>query len=227
MAAKKYADVEIGFRYGRLTVIQKMDRQRRQDRYKSLCDCGNTTESYAFTLKAGDAKSCGCVAAEKAKARWKNPTEEMRKVARDACGNRTHSLSKHAVYRAWSDMRSRCNKPAHKWYPSYGGRGIRVCERWESSELFIADMLPSWKPGLQLGRKDNNGNYEPSNCRWETPTENQNNKSNNVFVDTPSGRMTLAQASKHYGVSCGAIKYRLSVGKCGDALFSKSQRQST
>ena len=224
MSRKKYPDVEVGFRYGKLTVFQRADNRGNQSRYRSLCDCGNTTESFGFTLKTGSAKSCGCVAAQKAKDRWKNPSDEMRQKARDACSNRTHSLSKHPAYRAWADMRSRCENPRNKFFPSYGGRGIYVCQRWQDSANFIADMLPTWRKGLQLGRIDNDGPYSPDNCRWETPVQNQNNKSNNVWLDTPLGRMTVSQAGRAFGLTHGCLKYRLSVGKSGDELFAPSER---
>lgn len=216
--------VEVGFRFGLLTVIAEENQSGRQRRFRSLCDCGNTTVSFAFSLKDGSAKSCGCVAARKAKDRWKTPTPEMFERLRNANKNRTHGLSKHAIYRAWSDMICRCTKPKHKWFPSYGGRGITVCERWMSSESFIADMLPTWQPGLQLGRRDNNGHYEPNNCRWETPQENQNNKSNSAWIETPDGRMTVSQAAQLYGLSNGCLTYRWSVGKRGLDLVAKSQR---
>ena len=91
-------------------------------------------------------------------------------------GNRnaeTHGMSKHPLYRAWVAMRTRCNDSRNK---HYGGRGIRVCPRWEQFENFLKDMRPAWKAGLTLDRIDPNGNYEPSNCRWATWSQQARNK---------------------------------------------------
>lgn len=86
-------------------------------------------------------------------------------------GNRnavTHGMSKHPVYRTWQSMLARCGNPADK---DYGGRGIKVCDRWKKFEAFRDDMLASWKKGLTLDRINNDGDYEPSNCRWATRAE--------------------------------------------------------
>lgn len=89
--------------------------------------------------------------------------------------NKRHGLSFSTENDIWRQMRYRCNSPSCKHYPLYGGRGIRVCERWDSFENFLADMGPK-PPGLSLERKDNNGNYEPSNCKWATRLEQSRNR---------------------------------------------------
>lgn len=224
MTKAKYPPVLIGNVYGRLTVESEAEKLGRQKRYNCICLCGNKTVSFGFSLKSGDSKSCGCIAAEKAKERWKTPTQEMRQVLIDANTNRTHGLSKHSIYRAWADIKRRCLDTEYEWYPSYGGRSIDICDRWMSSTNFINDMLPTWESGLQIGRINNDLGYFPENCRWETPTQNQNNKSNTVYVDTPDGRMTLFDAKNLYNLNGSCIKYRHDVGKRGRELTKPSQR---
>lgn len=91
---------------------------------------------------------------------------------------KTHGLSRsnHPIYWAWANMKKRCYNPKAKGYADYGGRGIKVCEQWQDSVNFINDMLPTWQPGLQLDRIDNNGDYEPDNCKWSTKSEQMSNR---------------------------------------------------
>src|SRR3990172_10547041 len=87
--------------------------------------------------------------------------------------------NRHPVYRAWENLKARCLNPNDTGYKDYGGRGISVCDRWLNSfENFRDDMLPTWQKRLQLDRIDNNGNYEPSNCRWATRSQNVKNRRN-------------------------------------------------
>lgn len=104
--------------------------------------------------------------------------------------NQTHGAAKNGgtpEYRTWRAMRSRCNNPRDTGWSRYGGRGIRVCERWNSFECFLADM--GLRPSLNysIDRIDNNGNYEPSNCRWATDYEQNRNRGDNIFL-TYNGR---------------------------------------
>lgn len=83
-------------------------------------------------------------------------------------------------YRAWKGARGRCNNPNYHSYHRYGGRGIKVCERWNDFNNFIKDMGTAPNNNYQLDRIDNNGDYEPNNCRWVTPKENANNRKNTI-----------------------------------------------
>lgn len=92
---------------------------------------------------------------------------------------------RHPMYNSWAGMKQRCKDTNADNYKNYGGRGIKVCDRWlESFENFRDDMLPSWKQGLQLDRIDVNGNYDPNNCRWATPSENAKNRRNKASVQS-------------------------------------------
>jgi hypothetical protein len=88
----------------------------------------------------------------------------------------THGLSRSGTWNSWMGMRVRCTDPSNKKYADYGGRGIRVCERWQSFDAFLADMGPRPAGRFSLDRIDVNGNYEPSNCRWATDTEQRHNR---------------------------------------------------
>lgn len=218
----------IGERFGKLVVlseIPKEERVGRQRRMRCLCDCGNVTTPMLFTLKNGSAKSCGCVAANKAKERWKNPTEEMiEERRRQGDRNKTHGMSKHPAFQQWADMKSRCTNKHHEWYPSYGGRGIGMQESWYSFECFWIDMGGSWVNGLQIDRIDNDLGYSKENCKWSTRSEQQRNKSNTMYIETPNGVMDITTASEVYGLSTGCLRYRYSAGYRGADLIKKSQR---
>lgn len=117
--------------------------------------------------------------------------------------NQKHGASKGggtAEYRVWRSMRSRCNNPRDSGWSRYGGRGIRVCERWNSFENFLADMGP--RPSLEysIDRIDNNGNYEPSNCRWATDYEQNRNRSDNIFMTCNGKTQCMSDWAKELGL---------------------------
>ena len=118
--------------------------------------CGKEFECLQQNVKKGNTKSCGCQSVK-----FKNP----------------HGLRYHRLYDTWRDMKGRCYNPKSTNYTDYGGRGIKVCDRWLDIKNFIEDMYPSYQEGLTLDRIDVNGNYEPDNCRWTTKeVQNRNNR---------------------------------------------------
>lgn len=116
-----------------------------------------------------------------------------------------------SIYNLWKAMRMRCLSPKVKAYDSYGGRGIRICERWDSFENFVADMGPR-PEGMTLERKDNDGNYEPANCVWASRTNQANNRRSNRIVEYAGERLTLAELSRKFGIPYGRLYMRLSRG---------------
>lgn len=154
-----------GNTYNRLTV-QGLDHVKRSKRfYRCLCVCGRTCVVDISHLKSGNTKSCGCLMHE-----WSTSGKAPLKHG-GAKGGHT------VEYNAWAKMRQRCYNPKDHKYPNYGGRGITVCERWNSDfAAFLADMGPRPSPTHSINRINNDGNYEPSNCNWATPKEQSNNR---------------------------------------------------
>jgi len=139
------------------------------------------------------------------------------------CNNKltyvTHGHSKapsgsaeHSTYGIWTGMRARCNNPKSKTYRNYGGRGIKVCARWNDSyEHFLEDM--GLRPdGMQIDRIDNNKGYEPGNCRWVTNITNSRNTRKNVHITLDGETMCVAEWAERLGISRNTLCHRLS--KC-------------
>lgn len=167
---KKRIDLT-GAVFDRLTVIEYAGNDKYKNaQWKCRCECGTEKVISGASLRSGHTLSCGCFHKEKA-SDWavKNKT--------------THGMRKSRTYSVWTNMRTRCTNPKYKQYKDYGGRGITVCDRWlESFENFLADMgeAPEDKT---LDRIDNNGNYEPNNCRWATYHEQRMNRSDTVMFE--------------------------------------------
>lgn len=195
----------VGKRVGQWTVLRYSHRTglpRSRTYWWCRCDCGTEKAVIAHSLRNGTSNSCGC----------RTPGI----VGRAAT---THGLSRHPGYRTYRAMRKRCEWPADESWGLYGGRGIKVCEKWDTFEAFWADMGPSWRPGTWIERIDVNGNYEPSNCTWATPIEQGANRRNNVILETPDGPMTLMQASRKYGIGYQTISARIRYGWKMEDLF--------
>lgn len=153
------------------------------------CDCGNWTISAACQLKCGKTKSCGCITLERLS---------------------KHGLSDSSpIYRVWSGMRSRCRSPKNVAYHNYGGRGIKVCDEWNSFEIFQRDMIADYRSGLTLDRRDNSGDYCKENCRWVSRAVQNSNQRRNRFIDTPAGRITVSQAAKIFQIHINTLNKRI------------------
>jgi hypothetical protein len=156
----------IGQRFNRLTVTERTANDKHgNSRWLCLCDCGTAREAPGQALRNGKVKSCGCTKLEATVARNKAATTH----GHTAGGKRSRTFI------SWVCMRERCTYPSDKRWAHYGGRGIKVCERWQQFENFLADM--GERPeGVTLDRKDVNGDYTPDNCRWATNVEQRANR---------------------------------------------------
>ncbi len=140
--------------------------------------------------------------------------QETRLIHGDATRDRTAP-----EYTAWTNMRHRCTSPNWPRFAAYGGRGIRVCERWSSYAAFLADMGRRPSPKHSLDRIDNNGNYEPGNCRWATRSQQARNMRSNHFVVIDGESATLMEWAERSGLDVGCIKGRLKRGLSGLSLL--------
>ncbi len=127
-------------------------------------------------------------------------------------GNTTHGHTVGRVipreYTCWQQMLNRCRNPKTTHYEDYGGRGITVCARWSLFENFLADMGPA-PAGMTLDREDNDGNYEPGNCRWATPVEQARNTRRNVFLEVDGRQVCLTEAAEMRGLKVTTLWQRL------------------
>jgi hypothetical protein len=156
-----------GLRFGRLTALH-IDPLRGTNRHwVCACECGNRATVQISRLRSGKTKSCGCLRSE---------------VLRAICGKarRRHghasNWEKTSEYHSWQAMWRRCTNPKHKSYADYGGRGIRVCDRWKDFSKFLEDMGLKPGRGFSIDRIENQGNYEPGNCKWSTPKQQAGNR---------------------------------------------------
>ena len=171
-----YHDIS-GVRFGRLVAKERVDKK-----WRCACDCGAEKLINPSNMKRGLTKSCGCLSRQLTGAR---NTALLSK----------HRMSKSGEYKTWQGMHQRCGNRTDKSFNNYGGRGIRVCERWGSFDFFFADM-GNRPDGASLDRINVDGDYEPENCRWATAKQQQRNKRNSLIVVIDGKRSCLADFIK-------------------------------
>lgn len=186
---RKYPDPDPGHKFGKWTVIQRESIKM----WSCQCECGTVRQFTRNYIAKENSKSCGCVFFKHG-------------------GSSGSRGNQHRLYDTWHGMLQRCLNPTCKDYPKYGGRGISVCEKWREFLGFISDMEHSFVEGTSLGRVNNDLGYYPENCRWETPVEQNNNRSNNHFLCCYGLRMTVAQWSRHLGIHHNVLHGRIGRG---------------
>lgn len=184
-----------GKRFGHWTVLEFHSRDRRGNlRWLCLCKCGVKRTVTGTSLVNERSKSCGCL-------KTQITTERFTK----------HGLHGAPAYGSWMAMMNRCNCLSNKAYSDYGGRGISVCERWLSVENFLADMGPKPK-GMSLDRIDNDRDYEPDNCKWSTPSQQQRNTRNNRCLTYKGQTRCLAEWAEIFNLNYGTLRTRIKRG---------------
>lgn len=163
-----------GSKYGRLTVVRQAERNQFGDiRWECVCECGNLVAVPVGSLTSEHTRSCGCLQREKASVQGKII----------GAANHKHGMTETPEYHAWHGMRQRCLDKNHPGFKHWGGRGVKICDRWNEFKNFYADVGERPTPKHSLDRfPDPNGNYEPSNVRWATQKEQQRNRRRHRMV---------------------------------------------
>lgn len=190
-----------GQQFGRLRVLQRAPNDGKRTQWRCSCWCGRETVTRGSRLVSGNARSCGICSTRS----W--PTT----IAR-------------SELITWQSMLQRCSNKNDK---NYGGRGIKVCARWRKSfEQFLADMGPRPSPAHTLDRKDNDGNYEPANCRWATKKQQARNMRRTVWVVYDGERVALADLAEWSGLATKTVQKRLARGYVLEIALRTPSRQS-
>lgn len=202
-----------GVRSGKLSVVSLSEKRSGKAMYwNCICDCGERCLVRSIKIVSGWTTSCGCIQFD----------AESREAARVKATKHGGSYTKE--YRTWDAMRRRCNDPKHPQYPDYGGRGIKVCQEWGKFENFIAAMGAAPK-GMSIDRINNDGNYEPANCRWATKMTQANNKRNTTYVKYKGRMVPVAELARIGGMNRTAVKQRIAYGWSAEDAISTPIRQ--
>lgn len=202
--------IAVGSRFGKL-VVGAPEMGKRQMGYACQCDCGNTTNAGPYGLIHARVISCGCV--------------------KRASGSRLrHGHARKgavtAEHKIWQGMMTRCSNKNEPAYACYGARGITVCDRWLLFENFLSDMGERPSAAHSIDRyPDNNGNYEPGNCRWATSSEQARNRRSSRIIEINGKSMVFADAADRFGVPYGTAKTRIAEGWSPEEAFGLAPRK--
>lgn len=185
-------------RFGRLVAIKHLGKNKNNKAlWLCQCDCGNIITTQGSSLLQGRTTSCGCISREKTIKR-----------------NTKHNMRHTRIYNTWLNMKSRCYNPNNKSYKYYGGKGITICDEWlNSPQNFISWAYSNgYTDELTIDRIDVNGNYEPSNCRWITFTDQMNNRSVCTYFTIDGETHSLTEWCRIYNVSPKLVRPRINKG---------------
>lgn len=192
--------------FGRLTVIRKEGSDNnRKALWLCECSCGNTIIVNTERLHNGKTQSCGCYKADILRSRLT-----------------THGMSNSKLYNVWHTMIQRCENPKDKQFKNYGERGIAVCKEWHDSELFMDWALNNgYEEGLTIDRINVNEGYSPSNCRWITQKEQNNNTRRNIIINYNNKTQTLSQWCDELEFKYSLAYNRFKKGKSPEEIFKR------
>lgn len=187
----------MGQKFYKLTVVEFMGRKNLHSWYRCRCDCGGEAITTSNNLRRGTTLSCGC--------------EQRIRAGKSKFKHGQSGAKKTSEYNAWKGMKQRCYNINDKRYADWGGRGIKVCDRWlESFENFYTDMGKKPSPKHSLDRfPDTNGDYEPSNCRWGTDEQQRRNTRRSRHYEFDGIKMVLADWASHFGVNHSTLSEHL------------------
>lgn len=199
----------IGCRFGRLVVLERAgSTKHKKALWRCICDCGNEKIACGSKMLKGETKSCGCILRENALLLGEK--------------NIKHGQRKNIIYHIWRGIKSRCFNKKDKNYNFYGAKGIKMCDEWNDSFQAFYDWallngykeetLLSGKSKFTIDRINNNGNYEPSNCRWVTYKEQARNRTNNLLITYENKTLTLAEWCEILQVPYNRTQHRLYKG---------------
>lgn len=181
---------------GRLTVISFAYSKNKRKYWKCICECGNICDVMGNYLKLGSTKSCGCL-----------------KKELNQKGNIKHNMYKTRIYKIYQSMKQRCYFEKHTHYKNYGGRGISICDEWLGKNGFVNfynwAMCNGYNDSLSIDRINNDGNYEPSNCKFSTNEEQQNNTRITKKYNYNGETLTLTQISRKYHINKSTLRHRI------------------
>lgn len=187
---KKIKDLT-GKKFGMLTVIGLQDTNSRKTYWVCQCDCGNIKVVRSDSLQSGAIRSCGCM---------KKAQEKI-----NLTKHHSHKMSGTRIYHIWRGMKDRCYNVHSPSYYRWGGRGITICDEWKDnfSAFYSWAMENGYSENLTIDRIDNNGNYEPSNCRWATMEEQSRNRQSNVVIQIGNSKRHLKNGAKFLSWNMG------------------------
>lgn len=204
----------VGQRYTRLTVVRENGRNKHGSvLWLCECDCGNQIEVSTNSLHKGNTKSCGCL--------YRDYINNLRPNAIK------HGDSKTRLYNIWRDMKLRCYNEKQTGYKNYGARGIKLCDEWLNDFISFKNWAidAGYQNDLTLDRLDNDGDYEPSNCKWSTPKEQSNHKRNNRCLEYRGEKHTIAEWSNLTGIAYHLIWNRLKNGWSVEDIFERNGKR--
>lgn len=191
-----------GQKFGRLTVVHRGNSHRLpcgqvQTMWICMCDCGNLTTVNTGNLRTGKVVSCGCYNKEKSHISYPK-----------------HGKSRDRIYGIWAGIKKRCNLSSNPSYQYYGGRGITICDEWNSNFTLFYEwaIAHGYQDGLSIDRINQDGNYEPNNCRWVSMKKQENNRRNNILLTFEGETHTLSEWAEIKGIKYTTLNHRIKNG---------------